>query len=43
MIRNAIRFSATPAQYSTPAPALGADSAAVRAWLRDGAREGGDA
>ncbi|SER04168.1 CaiB/BaiF CoA transferase family protein [Microlunatus flavus] len=36
MIRNAIRFSATPAQYSTPAPALGADSDQVRAWLRDG-------
>ena len=35
MIRNAIRFSATPAQYSTPAPALGADSDQVRAWLRD--------
>ncbi|GAA3563926.1 CaiB/BaiF CoA-transferase family protein [Microlunatus spumicola] len=40
MIRNALRFSATPAQYSTPAPALGADSDAVRAWLRDGSPAG---
>ena len=43
MIRNALRFSETPAQYSTPAPALGADSAAVRAWLRDGSHEKKDA
>ena len=40
MIRNALRFSATPAQYSTPAPALGADSDTVRAWLRDGSPVG---
>ncbi|HEY0238095.1 MAG TPA: CoA transferase [Friedmanniella sp.] len=41
MIRNAIRFSKTPAQYSTPPPTLGADSAAVRDWLRQGARAAG--
>jgi crotonobetainyl-CoA:carnitine CoA-transferase CaiB-like acyl-CoA transferase len=34
MIRNAIRFSATPAQYSSAPPALGQDDEAVRAWLR---------
>lgn len=33
MIRNAIDFSKTPARYVNPAPALGADNEAVRAWL----------
>lgn len=35
MIRNAIRFSATPPQYSSAPPALGQDDDAVRAWLRE--------
>ncbi len=33
MIRNPITFSATPARYELPPPALGQDSEAVRAWL----------
>lgn len=33
MIRNPITFSATPASYQLPPPALGQDSDAVRAWL----------
>ncbi|CAN5329408.1 CaiB/BaiF CoA-transferase family protein [soil metagenome] len=36
MIRNAITFSRTPPAYLSPAPGLGADNDAVRAWLRDG-------
>ena len=34
MIRNAIRFSVTPAQYSSAPPTLGQDDAAIREWLR---------
>lgn len=33
MIRNAISFSLTPAQYISPAPRLGADNDSIRAWL----------
>lgn len=33
VVRNPIRFSATPATYRTPPPSLGADDDAVRAWL----------
>jgi crotonobetainyl-CoA:carnitine CoA-transferase CaiB-like acyl-CoA transferase len=33
MIRNPITFSATPASYKLPPPALGQDNDAVRAWL----------
>ncbi|MGZ3602323.1 MAG: CaiB/BaiF CoA transferase family protein [Ktedonobacterales bacterium] len=33
MIRNPITFSATPARYELPPPALGQDSDALRAWL----------
>lgn len=33
MIRNPITFSATPARYELPPPALGQDNDAVRAWL----------
>lgn len=33
MVRNAIDFSLTPAQYISPAPTLGQDDAEVRAWL----------
>ena len=33
MIRNPITFSATPARYELPPPALGQDSDAIRAWL----------
>lgn len=33
MIRNPITFSATPARYVLPPPALGQDSDAIRAWL----------
>jgi crotonobetainyl-CoA:carnitine CoA-transferase CaiB-like acyl-CoA transferase len=32
-IRNPVEYSATPPSYRLPPPALGADSAAVRAWL----------
>ncbi len=35
MIRNAISFSLTPPQYISPAPPLGADNDALRAWLSD--------
>ena len=35
MIRNAISFSLTPPQYISPAPPLGADNDAIRAWLSD--------
>lgn len=35
MVRNAITFSATPAVYRTPPPALGADDELVRAWLAE--------
>ena len=33
MIRNPITFSATPARYEAPPPALGQDNEAIRAWL----------
>jgi crotonobetainyl-CoA:carnitine CoA-transferase CaiB-like acyl-CoA transferase len=33
MIRNPITFSATPARYVLPPPALGQDNEAIRAWL----------
>jgi crotonobetainyl-CoA:carnitine CoA-transferase CaiB-like acyl-CoA transferase len=33
MIRNAIDFSLTPAQYVTAPPSLGADNDEIRAWL----------
>jgi crotonobetainyl-CoA:carnitine CoA-transferase CaiB-like acyl-CoA transferase len=33
MIRNPITFSATPARYELPPPALGQDDETVRAWL----------
>jgi len=33
MIRNPITFSATPARYELPPPALGQDNDIVRAWL----------
>jgi crotonobetainyl-CoA:carnitine CoA-transferase CaiB-like acyl-CoA transferase len=33
MIRNPITFSATPARYELPPPALGQDNDTVRAWL----------
>ncbi len=33
MIRNPITFSATPARYELPPPALGQDSEVIRAWL----------
>jgi crotonobetainyl-CoA:carnitine CoA-transferase CaiB-like acyl-CoA transferase len=39
MIRNAIAFSLTPARYDSPAPALGADSETVRAWLATDPKE----
>ncbi|HEY4017932.1 MAG TPA: CoA transferase, partial [Pseudonocardiaceae bacterium] len=32
-IRNPVDYSATPPSYRLPPPALGADSATVRAWL----------
>ena len=35
MIRNAISFSLTPPRYTSPAPSLGADNDAIRAWLSD--------
>ncbi len=33
MIRNPITFSATPARYEAPPPALGQDNESIRAWL----------
>lgn len=33
MVRDPITFSATPPRYDLPPPALGQDSAAIRAWL----------
>ena len=33
VIRNPITFSATPARYELPPPALGQDNEAIRAWL----------
>lgn len=41
MIRNAISFSLTPPRYVSPAPPLGADNDAIRAWLS--VQEGDDA
>ena len=41
MIRNPIDFSATPAQYASAAPALGADNKRIRAWLESPAEVGG--
>jgi crotonobetainyl-CoA:carnitine CoA-transferase CaiB-like acyl-CoA transferase len=38
--RNPITLSATPARYDLAPPALGADSASVRAWLGFGSQEG---
>jgi crotonobetainyl-CoA:carnitine CoA-transferase CaiB-like acyl-CoA transferase len=35
MIRNPMTFSATPARYELPPPALGQDNEAVRAWLAE--------
>ena len=40
MIRNPITFSATPARYELPPPALGQDSDAIRAWLSHPPRTG---
>lgn len=33
MIRNPITFSATPARYESPPPALGQDNEVIRSWL----------
>jgi crotonobetainyl-CoA:carnitine CoA-transferase CaiB-like acyl-CoA transferase len=41
MIRNPIDFSVTPAQYTSAAPALGADNERIRAWLESPAEVGG--
>jgi crotonobetainyl-CoA:carnitine CoA-transferase CaiB-like acyl-CoA transferase len=41
MIRNPIDFSVTPAQYTSAAPALGADNERIRAWLESPAEMGG--
>jgi len=42
MIRNAIIFSKTPAQYKISPPALGADSEAIRKWLETPIEESND-